>query len=118
MGYQGKINVTYSNKYKSKAIDYYITKFNNTILKCGIIVHFQKPLLCASPDGIVIKNRTVTKVLEVKCPISCQSKPICDPENQKCNVPYLKYRNNQIVLSTTHQYYTNCQILMYCCGVS
>ncbi|KAF0753173.1 SWIM-type domain-containing protein [Aphis craccivora] len=84
----------------------------------GYQVHFQKPLLCASPDGIVIKNSTVTKVLEVKCPISCQSKPICDPENQKCNVPYLKCRNNQIVLSTTHQYYTNCQILMYCCGVS
>ncbi|XP_025191600.1 uncharacterized protein LOC112591885 [Melanaphis sacchari] len=118
LGYQGKINVAYGNKYENEAIKYYNTKFNNTILKCGVIVHSQKPWLCASPDGIVIKNRTVTKVLEVKCPISCQSKPICDPENQKCNVPYLKYRNHQIVLSTTHQYYTQCQILMYCCGIS
>lgn len=118
LGYRGKINVAYGNKYESEAIECYNTKFNNTIFKCGVIVHSQKPWLCASPDGIVIKNGTLTKVLEVKCPISCQSKPICDPENQKSNVPYLKYRNDQVVLSTTHQYYTQCQILMYCCGIS
>ncbi|KAL4084013.1 hypothetical protein QTP88_029329 [Uroleucon formosanum] len=118
LGHQGKINVAYGNKYESEAIEYYNTQFNNTILKCGVIVHSQKPWLCSSPDGIVIENETLTKVLEVKCPISCQSKPICDPENQKCNVPYLKYSNNKVVLSTTHQYYTQCQILMYCCGIS
>lgn len=101
MGYQGKINVAYGNKYENEAIEYYNTKFNNTILKCGVIVHSQRPWLCASPDGIVIENGTLTKVLEMKCPISCQSKPICDLKNQKCNVPY-----------------TQCQILMYCCGLS
>lgn len=110
--------MAHGNKCESEAIEYYNTKYSNTILKCGVIVHSQRPQLCASPDGIVIKNGTFTKVLEVKCPISCQSKPICDPENKKCNVSYLKYRNNQVVMSTTHQYYIQCQILMYCCGMS
>lgn len=45
-------------------------------------------------------------------------KYLCDPENKKCNTPYLEYRNNQVILKTTHQYYTQSQILMYCTSLS
>lgn len=119
MGHQGKINVAYGNKYESEAIEFYSQLFcNSIILKCGVVIHFKVPWLCASPDGIVMENGVLTKILEVKCPISCQNKKIYDPENKKCNVPYLEYKNNQIFLKTNHQYYTQCQILMYCTGLS
>lgn len=119
MGYQGNINVSYGMKYESEAIEFYTTKYcNNTILKCGVIIHSKMPWLCASPDGIVIENGVPVKVLEVKCPISCQYKEICDSENKKCNVPYLEYNYNKVFLKTTHQYYTQCQILMYCTGLN
>ncbi|XP_022167833.1 uncharacterized protein LOC111031989 [Myzus persicae] len=119
LGYQGKINVSYGNKYESEAIMFYSKMFNNIIiLKCGVIVHSQRPWLCASPDGLVIENKVPIKILEVKCPISCQNKPIFDLKQKKCNLPYLEYKNNKFFLKTTHQYYTQCQILMYCTGIS
>lgn len=117
LGYQGKINVAYGNKYEETAVELYSNIFSVTIIKCGVIIHSHKPWLCASPDGIVIKRGQITKVLEVKCPISCRSKPIVDHVNKVCNVPYLKYESNKIVLKSSHQYFTQCQILMFCSGL-
>lgn len=37
--------------------------------------------------------------------------------NKVCNVPYLKYESNKIVLKSSHQYFTQCQILMFCSGL-
>jgi len=117
LGYQGKINVAYGKKYEEEAVESYSKLFGATILKCGIVIHAQKPWLCASPDGIVIENYQNVKVLEIKCPISCKSKLIIDHENKICNISYLKYENNKIVLKSSHQYFTQCQILMYCTGL-
>jgi len=117
LGYQGKINVAYGKKYEEEAIESYSKLFGATILKCGIVIHAQKPWLCASPDGIVTENNQTLKVLEIKCPISCRSKLIVDHENRICNVSYLKFENNKIVLKPSHQYFTQCQILMYCTGL-
>lgn len=117
LGYQGKINVAYGKKYEEEAVESYYKLFDATILKCGIVIHAQKPWLCASLDGIVTENNQNVKVLEIKCPISCKSKLIIDHENRICNVSYLKYENNKIVLKPSHQYFTQCQILMYCTGL-
>lgn len=117
LGYQGKINVAYGKKYEEEAIESYSKLFGATILKCGIVIHAQKPWLCASPDGIVTEKNQTLKVLEIKCPISCRSKLIVDHENRICNVSYLKFENNKIVLKPSHQYFTQCQILMYCTGL-
>ncbi|KAL4111922.1 hypothetical protein QTP88_015789 [Uroleucon formosanum] len=117
LGCQGKINVAYGKKYEEEAVESYYKLFDATILKCGIVIHAQKPWLCASLDGIVTENNQNVKVLEIKCPISCKSKLIIDHENRICNVSYLKYENNKIVLKPSHQYFTQCQILMYCTGL-
>jgi len=55
LGHQGKMNVSYGNKYESEAIMFYSKMFSNIIiLKCGVIIHSQRPWLCASPDGLVV----------------------------------------------------------------
>jgi hypothetical protein len=73
--------------------------------------------LCASPDGLVVEHGKLVKVLEVKCPISCKDKSIFNSVNNTSSVSYLKYEKNQICLKKNHQYYTQCQILMYFSGL-
>lgn len=69
--------------------------------KCGVNIHSQITWLCASSDGLVFEQGKLKKVLEVKCLISCQNKPIFGSINNKPNVSYLKYENNQFFLKTT-----------------
>ncbi|KAF0751704.1 SWIM-type domain-containing protein, partial [Aphis craccivora] len=58
LGHQGKMNVSYGNKYESEAIMFYSKMFSNIIiLKCGVIIYSQRPWLCASSDGLVIENK-------------------------------------------------------------
>jgi len=95
---------SYGNKYESELTVYSKMYINIIILKCRVIVHSQRPWLCASPDGLVIEKKVPKKILDVKCPISCQNKPIFDLKQKKCNLPYLEYKNNKIFLKTTHQY--------------
>ncbi|XP_026462791.1 uncharacterized protein LOC113378640 [Ctenocephalides felis] len=54
--------------------------------------------------------------MEVKCPISCNSKPIVS-EDGIVNVPYLQHINGNLKLCTGHSYYTQCQISLYVCGM-
>jgi len=49
LGYQGKINVAFGKKYEEEAVGSYSKLFGTTILKCGIVIHAQKPWLCGSP---------------------------------------------------------------------
>ncbi|XP_050062272.1 uncharacterized protein LOC126551923 [Aphis gossypii] len=117
LGYQGKINVAYGKQFENIALDFYSKSFNTSVIKCGVIIHSKNTWLCASPDGIVVEHGKLVKVLEVKCPISCKDKPIFNSVNNTLNVSYLKYEKNQICLKKNHQYYTQCQILMYCSGL-
>lgn len=74
--------------------------------------------LCVSLDGVVEENGIITKILEIKCPHSCVNKPVIDIENKKSNVPYLHFKENDILLNESHQYYTQCQVQMYATGMS
>lgn len=118
LGYKGKMNVAYGKKFEDTAVEFYSKQMNVTIIKSGVIIHGQNTWLCASPDGLVCEEGILTKVLEVKCPISCVNKPIFDSVKKICNVPYLKFEDQQICLKTSHQYFTQCQILMYCSGLN
>lgn len=81
------------------------------------IVHSKYPWLCASPDGLIMKNNKIDWVLEVKCPISCKNTPI--ESDGKINLRYLKYDNSgKVILKPTHTYYTQCQFLMFCTGLT
>lgn len=77
----------------------------------------QQPWLCVSPDGLIIYEDQVLKILEVKCPYSCKTKSIFVKNKNKYNVPYLYCEQNVIKLVTSHKYYTQVQMLMYATGM-
>ncbi len=74
------------------------------VFSAGLVIKKEQPWLCATPDGLVKKGSELI-VLEIKCPSSCQGKEI--------SVPYLSGGK----LLSSHQYYTQIQIQLYCCCV-
>lgn len=60
--------------------------------------------MCASPDGLVLKNGNIERVLEIKCPITCKNKHII--ENGVPNLKYLQFVNGKPELKKTSVYYT------------
>jgi len=113
------VNTAYGLNTENVAFEVYCEMFNAVTIKCGLIIHAKYPWLCASPDGLVLsKEGDIYKVLEIKCPISCKKKPIVDDETGVLNLSYLKYENGKIILKKSHQYYTQCQILMFVTGLS
>jgi len=106
-------NVKYGQQTENTAFNAYSKLVGLEVIKCGLIVHVNKPWLCASPNGIVIRNGTPNKVLEIKCPITCQDKCIIDGVNN-----YLTVINGDITLKKSHSHYTQCQTLMYVTGLN
>lgn len=78
----------------------------------------QQPWICVSPDGVVVENECITKILEIKCPSSCHSKPVYDSVNEKFNVGYLYMHKGDVHLKESNKYYTQCQTLMYPTGLT
>lgn len=115
LGKTGTRNVTYGKNTESIAIRTYEQIFNKVIIKSGLVINPIIPWLCASPDGLVLKNGKINAVLEIKCPISCRNKNII--ENGVPNLKYLLMDNNEIKLKKSSMYFTQCQILMYCTGL-
>lgn len=84
----------------------------------AFVMPFQ-PWTCVSADALVIEDYCITKVLEIKCPSSCHSKPILEPDTKKLNVGYLYLDDNNVVqLKSSHIYYTQCQVLVYATGLN
>lgn len=114
---RGLRNVTFGSKLEKTALDKYTNSYDRTVAGCGLIIHLTQPWLCASPDGIVMMNGKPERVLEIKCPISCKEKPIVG-EIGDINVSYIiKNSRGNLELKQSHTYFTQCQLLMYCCGV-
>lgn len=92
---------------------------NVQVIKCGVVIHQNQPWVCASPDGLVIRNNKVKKLLEIKCPYTCKDTLLVDEETGKPKVPYLLLdeTTNTIYLKQNHNYFTQCQIQMYCTGL-
>jgi len=115
---RGLTNVKYGTKNQKIALQKYIHLYKHEVISCGMVIHTLTPWQCASPDGIVLSNKKAFKILEIKCPISCQNKPIVD-ETGNLNLSYLiRGSNNIIELKKSHIYFTQCQILMYCYGLN
>jgi len=89
------------------------------IIKCGLVVHQRQPWMCASPDGLVIHNNKVIRLLEIKCPYTCKDTQLIDKHSGKLRVPYLQYDEGKSIISLkrSHNYFTQCQIQMYCTGL-
>jgi len=114
---KGASNVLYGLQTENKAFTLFSSSYNVDVIKSGLIIHSSKPWICASPDGLILKNGKFISVLEIKCSSSCKKKPIIDPSTGIPNLFYLKISNEGIVLKSSHIYYTQIQILMYCTGL-
>ncbi|KAH0535139.1 hypothetical protein KQX54_014026 [Cotesia glomerata] len=100
------------------AVEAYIKQFDVDVVSIGVFVKPLQSWLCASVDGIVIKNDEVIKILEIKCPSTCASKPVFDEKEKKFNVKYLELKENEASLKKSHVYYTQCQVQMYVVGLN
>lgn len=108
------LNTAYGTQTEMIAIETYSEMFNKKTIKAGLIIHSKYPWLCASPDLLVLsQNGEINKILEIKCPISCKNKSMVEEGTGTLNLKYLKYENGKVVLRSTHQYYTQCQMLMF-----
>ena len=77
----------------------------NELYDSGLVIKYDNPWLCSSPDGLVKDSRNQLFCLEIKCPSSCKDKNIV--------VPYIV--DNE--LKNSHQYITQVQVQMFCCNL-
>lgn len=119
-------NLMKDNKFKSAATTYSIrmeklafTIYSSmaqqrdfTLFKMGVIVKKSQPWLCCSPDGIAVgPGGNPKRMLEIKCPYSCKTKPPISFESHTSNLPYLQIpENNNIEIKESHAYYTQIQM--------
>lgn len=129
----------YGNKNESKAKALYKQMYNVEIKDVGLIVKYKQPWLCGSPDGVVIEGLCsspdeeliegspdeeviegglIKKIVEIKCPMTCEKVPIVNYVSKVCNVSYLLFVDGEVRLRESHVYYTQCQVQMYLTGLS
>lgn len=87
---KGASNVLYGLQTENKAFTLFSSSYNVDVIKSGLIIHSSKPWICASPDGLILRNGEIISVLEIKCPSSCKKKPIIDPSTGIPNLSYLQ----------------------------
>lgn len=97
--------------------------FYENIYKCevkevGLIKAKKNQWLCISLDGIVVQDGEIKKIVEFKCPSSCQNQPVVDLDSRRSNVKFLTFKNNNLELLKSHQYYTQCQVQLYVTGLN
>lgn len=115
---KGLASLEYGLKHEKEAISEYVLQTNAVVQPVGAFVMPFQPWICVSADGLVIEDYCVTKILEIKCPSSCHSKRIFEPDTKKLNVGYLYLDNDVVQLKSSHVYYTQCQMLMYATGLN
>ena len=82
----------------------------NVVTKeCGLFLCEEIPFVGGSPDPIVGCDCCGQSCLEIKCPFSIR---YLSPESPEAILPYMKRENNISTLSSSHKYYTQCQIQM------
>lgn len=114
---QAKKNTHYGLKNEGKALKDYETIHGTKVIQIGVVVSKTQPWLCASPDGVVVEDFCITKLVEIKCPISCEKLPVVDFNLHTINVKYLYFLNGIIALKESHIYYTQCQVQLYVTGL-
>jgi len=81
----------------------YITLLLN---KLDIIISDKQPWLCASLDGVVVKDSSIIKIVEIKCPQNCEKRSIVDKKLKVSNVSYLEFIDGKTELKKSTLLYT------------
>jgi hypothetical protein len=112
-------NFKYGLQKEKYALLEYEKLHNVKVQSIGFFVAPLQPWLGVSVDGVVInESGQITKLLEIKCPISCKNKPIVEERLKEANVKYLQVVGDELTLKKNHVSYTQCQLQMYCTGVT
>ncbi|XP_074100239.1 uncharacterized protein LOC141528206 [Cotesia typhae] len=69
-------------------------------------------------ESSVIDYGCISKIVEFKCPSTCENKPVINDADQVSNVKYLEFMNNKLDLKKSDIYYTQVQVQMYVSGMS
>lgn len=96
----------HGRKYESVALDQYSNKTEVVTESCGIHVSKTHPYIAASLDALVANS---DNFVEVKCPYSAKDSMISES-----TVPFLKNKDGDLQLSTTHDYYYQIQGQLFC----
>jgi len=94
----GKLN-------EPKAVKSFEEQSHDKVRKCGLHISLDHHFLAATPDGLVAE----VSLLEVKCPFSIKDEFVT-PENY----PHVEYRNGELCLKKTSNYYYQVQTQLYC----
>ena len=82
---------------------------NLEIHECGLYLDKTAPYIGGSPDRIITCSCCRPACLEVKCPYSINH---LSPHDQDAKLPYLAKDGDELVLRTSHRYYTQCLVQM------
>ncbi|KAL4512608.1 hypothetical protein ABPG72_020445 [Tetrahymena utriculariae] len=110
--------IQYGNNFEAVAREKYIenmqAKFgpNFTVKEFGLIVDKNYNWIAGSPDGIVYENNNPIGCIEIKCPFSIKDKKISQYFHLTKFLEHDKQKN-QIRLKRNHNYYYQCQGIMY-----
>lgn len=117
----GKIDpLKYGLENESKAFEVYKKTHGVKVIKVGVMVSHTQSWLCASFDGVVMKDNSAHKLLEIKCPFTCSEIPIIDfsdPTKPKSNVSYLHFESNKIYLKSNDKINFQIQTQLYVSGL-
>ena len=99
--------IKHGKKFEEMAVKALEKEMSVATEECGLFVSKEHPYLAASPDRVFGDDT----VVEVKCPWTCQSKPITP-----LTVPYLQNIEGKLSLDPRHQYYYQVQGQLLCTG--
>jgi hypothetical protein len=86
------------------------------IIKCGLCIHPQLTMICATPDNIVECVCCGKKIVEYKCPFIERHSSI--DKYATSNTSCLKRNdNNELKLDTRHKYFIQVQAQLACSGL-
>lgn len=111
-------NTQYGVANERNARHEYETMYNVSVKQVGVIVCASQPWLCASLDGVVVRDYQIINIVEIKCPASCKNQPVINEDTQEFNIKYLEWFNGYVLLKKSHIYFTQCQIQLYVSGQS
>jgi hypothetical protein len=99
--------IIHGKQYESKGLKVFQSKSGLNVQKCGLFIFNERPYIAASPDGLIGSDALV----EIKCPYTGRDNMIAPGKL----FPYLEYRDGEIELKQTSNYYYQVQGQLYIC---
>lgn len=93
--------LAYGREMEPFAVEKFTEKNGLKLERVGLCIKPDQPWLTCSPDGLILEDNGSVSLLKIKCPVSCEGKPI--------KVDYVM--NGQ--LKKSHAYYGQVQLSMY-----